>query len=86
MFYCIRDNYVIDVDSKWMKKFRSIPEIAIILEMIDLVNSISIEKCLERWSQISKVQLIKRDRLIKEIQVPRAYLDPQCDSTETKNK
>ena len=85
-FYCLRDNFVDRIQSSWIKKFRSLPEISIILDMINLVNPMSIEECLHRWNQTDRVKLITRKRLIKEIRVPSDLLEPQYkdDTKETK--
>ena len=77
MFYCLRDNFVADTTKPWMVKFRSLPEIDLVLQMINLENQPSVETMINEWSQISsKVTLINRSKLVS-LGVPRNYLQTQ---------
>ena len=76
-FHCLRDNFVTDTTKPWMIKFRSLPEIEFVLQMINLENQPTVETIINEWSQISsKVTLIHRSKLVG-LGVPRNYLQPQ---------
>ena len=82
IFYCMRDNFVSDTTEPWMAKFRSLPEIELVLKMINIGNQPTVEEVINEWNQISsKVTLIVRSKLVG-LGVPRSYLQTQYFHSE----
>ena len=51
-FYCLRDNFIENGNECWLKKFRSWPEIEMVMKMMSLSDQPTIEECKEQWKEI----------------------------------
>ena len=77
IFYCIRDNFVVNTKMPWMTSFRNMLEIKFVMRMINLNSQPTIAECKYEWNRIkSSVQLITRQRLLA-LQIPRNVLKLQ---------
>ena len=77
LFLCLRDNFVADTSKPWMAKFRNLPEIQILLKMINIENQPTVETIIDEWNKIkSGVSLIQRSNLLS-LGVPQEYLQLQ---------
>ena len=77
IFYALRDNYVENTKTLWIKRFRKIPEIMFVTRMIDRTNQPTIEECVKEWNHIkSEINMITESRLL-DIQVPQKLLTLQ---------
>ena len=77
LFYCVRDNFVVDTTLPWMTSFRNMLEIKFVMRMMNLNNQPTIAECKREWNRIkSSVQLITRQRLLA-LQIPRNVLKLQ---------
>ena len=82
LFLCLRDNFVTDTSKPWMAKFRNLPEIQILLKMINIENQPTVETIIDEWNKIkSGVSLIQRSNLLS-LGVPQEYLQLQYDHPE----
>ena len=74
LFFCLRDNYVVDTTKTWMAKFRNLPEIEFVMKMINIKNQPTVEAVINEWNKISsKITLIHRSKLFG-LGVPKKYL------------
>ena len=81
LFYALRDNFVNNVNQQWVAKFRSLPEIQLVLKMTDLLNPLSVDDVKTQWQKIMpNVQLITISRL-RQLGVPSINLVPQYTHT-----
>ena len=79
LFYCLRDNFVDDYYSSqpWMARFRNMPEIKLVMKMMNLGNQPTVADCEREWANIQhSVAMITRARLAG-IGVPAQLLDLQ---------
>jgi len=66
LFYALRDNYVPDTEfhKPWMTTFREMPEIKLVMKMMDLGNQPTVDECVVEWEGIKEsVEMITRSRL-----------------------
>ena len=81
LFYALRDNFVKNVNEKWVAKFRNLPEIQLVLKMTDLLNPLSVDNVKTEWQNVMpKLQLITYLRL-RRLGVPTNLLNPQYKHT-----
>ena len=77
LFYCIRDNFVVDTSMPWMTSFGNMLEIKFVMRMMNLDNQPTIGECKREWNRIKmSVQLITRQRLLA-LQIPHNVLKLQ---------
>ena len=76
-FYWLRDNCIKEAKSAWLTKFRSFPEINLIMKMMDLNKQPSISNCRQKWIEIlnnDEFEMITSCRLQF---IPKDYLEYQ---------
>ena len=66
IFYWLRDNFIEDEKPNWLIRFHKLPEIAMVIKMIDLKNQPTVEVCKQQWDKIlssEEFEMITMDRL-----------------------
>ena len=85
LFYSIRNSYV-KLGQSWLSKFRDIPIIRLVIQMINL--ELSVEECLTMWSQISnKIERLSKSYLQSEgVDISWLELQGEVDTIEVIEK
>ena len=85
-FYCLRDNFIENGNQKWLNKFRRLPEIEMIMKMMNLSNQPTVNECMEKWTEIltsEDFEMITNERIGFIPEKYRTYQFITFDSDET---
>ena len=77
LFYALRDNYIENTSEQWVVRFRDLPEIKLVMRMVDLWNPLNVDDLKSEWQKIMPSLNLIRCSNLRSLGVPYNLINPQ---------
>ena len=84
IFYWLRDNFIVDENPNWLVRFRKLPEIELVMKMMDLKNQPTVAECKHEWNKILSSEEFKMITMDKLNFIPEDLLKNQLEPSNMK--